>query len=135
MCLNSVTVKKVKGFSLIAALFVIVILGLLAAALYRMTQTANVGVAQEVLSIRAFLAAESGAQTAAMEAFPLGGAGVCNSRTINFSSNGLVNCSVNITCSAFASAGETYYQIESQGQCSTGDLQASRTLEVMLRPL
>ncbi len=124
-----------SGFSLIAALFIIVVLGLLAAALFRMTQSSNVAVSQEALSIRAFFAAESGAQAAAMDLFPIGGGGACNSRTINFTNSGLVNCQATITCTSFVADGETFYRVSSQGQCSSGELQTSRTVESLMQDL
>jgi MSHA biogenesis protein MshP len=100
-----------------------------------MTQTSNVAVAQEVLSIRAFFAAESGAHAAAMRLFPITGASSCSNQTLNFTASGLVGCSAIINCTSFVADGETYYQISSEGQCGSGDLQTSRTLEVMLRDL
>lgn len=126
---------KNNGFSLVAALFVIIVLGLLAAALFRMTQTANIAVAQETLSIRAFFAAETGAQTAAMQIFPLSGAGSCNNQTINFTNPGLIGCSAIVQCVSYTADGDTYFEVSSQGQCSSGDLQTSRTLEVMLKDI
>ncbi|WP_144392394.1 hypothetical protein [Pleionea sediminis] len=127
--------NKISGFSLLAALFIIVVLGLLAAALFRMTQTANLAVAQEVLTIRAFFAAESGAQASAMSLFPIGGTGSCNNQTINFSINGLTGCRAIITCTNFIADGETFYRITSEGQCGSGELQASRTVEGLLKDL
>lgn len=124
-----------QGFSLVAALFVIIVLGLLAAALFRMTQTANIAVAQETLSIRAFFAAESGAQSTAMQIFPLSGAGTCANQTINFTNSGLIGCRATVQCVSYTADGETFYEVNSQGQCSSGDLQTSRTLEVMLKEL
>ncbi|NVJ62351.1 MAG: hypothetical protein HWE27_18330 [Gammaproteobacteria bacterium] len=125
-----------SGFSLPAALFIIVILGLLAIALFRMTQTSEVAVAQEILSIRGFYAAESGLQTAAMSAFPVsGGAGTCSNFTLNFSTSGLSNCSATVTCTSYISDGTNFFNITSTGQCSSGELQSSRTLEALLRGL
>jgi MSHA biogenesis protein MshP len=123
------------GFSLVAALFIIVVLGILAAALFRMTQTSNIAVAQEVLSIRAFFAAESGAHAAAMRIFPLAGASSCSAQTINFTAAGLVGCSANVNCTSFVAEGITYYRVASEGQCGSGDLQTSRTVEVMLKDI
>lgn len=128
--------KKHAGFSLPAALFIIVILGLLAVALFRMTQTSEVSIAQEVLSIRGFYAAESGLQTAAMSIFPVsGGAGVCNNFTLNFTTTGLSNCSASVTCSQYVADGKNFYNIASTGQCSSGELQSSRTVEALLSDL
>ncbi|MEE4245311.1 MAG: hypothetical protein V2I33_07855 [Kangiellaceae bacterium] len=124
-----------RGFSIFAALFIIIVVGLLAGTILRMTQTSEVAVAQETLSIRAFFAAESGVQAVAMQIFPLTGGGFCNNQVINFAANGLTNCRATITCNAYVADGENYYQVVSQGQCSSGELQASRTIESLMRDI
>ncbi len=128
--------NTMRGFSLLTTLFVIIILSLLAAALFRMTQSGNIAVAQEVLSIRAFFAAETGAQAMAMDIFPLAGAGVCTNRTINFTANGLVGCRASVVCTTTIVNGENYYRVTSQGQCAIGsEKETSRTLNILLKDI
>ncbi|WMS85939.1 PilX N-terminal domain-containing pilus assembly protein [Pleionea litopenaei] len=131
--LNRQSYSKQSGMTLVMALFIIIVLGLLASFLYQMTQTANSATAQEVLSIRAFYAAESGAQAAAMQAFPLTGGGACNNQTINFSAPGLINCSSQVTCNSYTADGLDFYSVVSTGRCGSGENQTSRTIEVLLK--
>ncbi len=126
---------KCKGISLFLSLFILVVLGLLAAALFRMNTIGETSVARETLSIRAFFAAESGLQSNAMQLFPLAGVGACNNQVINFAANGLTGCNATVTCSGFLSDGEQHYIVSSTGQCGTGDSTASRTLEAMFKAL
>ena len=128
-----------RGFSLTMALFVIVVLGLLAAVLYRTVAIGNLSVTQEVLSARAFQAAESGAQAGMVRLFPIsGGAGLCNgSPGINqgLTASGLSQCSVNLICSSTVIDGVAHYQMTSTGTCSAGSLRATRVIAVGARGL
>ncbi|MCO7226302.1 hypothetical protein [Pleionea sp. CnH1-48] len=125
-----------QGFSMLTVLFILVLLGVLAVAMVRLNQSSNVSVAQEVLSIRAFFAAESGAQSAASEIFPISGAGSCSNRTINFTTAGLTGCRAQLTCSSFTVDSEVYYRITSVGSCAIGtEYEASRTLQTLLKEI
>ena len=134
--IKKINLKKTKAFSLFLSLFIIVILGLLATTLLKMTQYGSITVAHEVLGLRAFLAAESGANALAMELFPLSGSPSCSSRTISFSQKGLVGCSAIINCNLIVVDSENYYKVTSQGRCAVnGNLETSRTLELMLKDI
>lgn len=131
---NTSAIQKTRGSTLLIALFIIVVLALLATLIFRMNQTATIATAQETLSIRAFYAAESGAQTAAMQVFPLsGGLGACTNSTINFSNAGLINCSAVISCQSYSADGEQFFDIASVGRCGSLENEASRTIEVLLK--
>ncbi|HEX4909840.1 MAG TPA: hypothetical protein VFV64_03660 [Permianibacter sp.] len=127
------------GFSLPLALFIIVVLGLLATVLYRVVALNQLSVVQETLSARAFLAAESGAQAGMLRLFPISGtaASCSGSPGVNqsFNSNGLVGCEVTLVCNGLLVDGEMYYQMTSTGICRAGNLRASRTIEVSARQL
>ena len=128
--------KKQQAFSLFAALFIIIILGLLGTTMLRLTQYGNLTVAQEVLNVRAFFAAESGAHGVAMGVFPTTGAGACNNQVFNFSQAGLTGCRATVTCSTVTVNGENYYRVSSTGQCAVGsEVETSRTLQVMLKDI
>ena len=122
---------RMNGFSLPAALFILVILSMLAAVIYRTVAVGNSAVALEMLSARAFLAAESGAQAAMMRVFPTTGAGSCSNATWTLTGSGLNNCTVSTTCNTQTADGETLYPITSSAVCTAGNLQASRSLEVL----
>ena len=126
--------SRMSGFSLPAAMFILVVLALLAAAVYRTVAISNSSVALEMLSARAFLAAESGAQAAMMQVFPTSGAPAsCGTPSWNLTGNGFHDCTVLVRCNTTTADGVTVYAISSVGRCRAGDLQASRTLEVLAR--
>lgn len=152
MCLNTIPVntmnfntktrqmchlRKQAGVSLAMLLFVIIIVSLLAAAIIRLTTESSVSTAQQVVSTRAFFAAESGAQLQAMALFPIsGGAGACANQTYNFTVAGVNACSATTTCNTITVNGEDYFQVTSAGQCNIGQpLQATRTIEVRLKDI
>jgi len=124
-----------KGVSLAFLLFAIIIVSLLAAALVQLNSQSALSNAQQVISTRAFFAAESGAQLQAMRIFPVnGGAAVCANQNYNFTANGVAGCTAATTCGATNINGQNYYQVTSQGQCNAGQpLQATRTIEVRLK--
>lgn len=129
--------QKQQGISLAFLLFAIIIISLLAAALMNLNAQANLSNVQQIISTRAFFAAESGAQLQAMRIFPLGGGGAtCAAQNYNFTTDGLAGCTATTTCNAINVNGEDYYQVTSQGQCNAGNpLQATRTVEVRLKDL
>ncbi len=126
--------RRQHGFSLPIAIFILVIMSLIAAAAVSIMQSGMTGVSNEVLSTRAFYAAESGAQAAMNQLFPLNGAAAncpANYSSINHSSTGLANCTSSAQCSSQTIASKTYYTITSTGVCSAGDLAATRQVQVL----
>ena len=127
------------GFSLPVAIFVLVVLSLLGAAMTRMLATGAQSVGFEVLSTRAFYAAESGAQWGMNTIFPPRGsaATTCFARQdLSFSGQGLTGCSAQVTCAGpvvVANAGgatSTQFRISSRGTCGSGRDTATRVIEV-----
>ena len=138
-----------RGSAIVLALFILVVLALLAISLIRMLADSSRSVATEVYGARAFLAAQSGLDLALVSLFPLAnGEGVgCGSVPANdggrfAAQNGLVNCSVTIQCNSVvapAPDGQTYYRLTSEGVCQAGTgeeaIDVARTLEVEARGL
>ena len=124
-----------RGVSLVAMLAVIVLLALVAAGLVRLVATSQVAVGNEVLSLRAFLAAESVAQNAMNRLFPLdGSAPVCGPVSVTFTAAGLAGCSAQATCSGPVSIqGRDIYRVTSTGTCGSGEAVARRTIQVGAR--
>ena len=121
-------------------LFTIVIISLLAAALMRLNNQSAISNAHQVISTRAFFAAESGAQLQALTIYPVIGASLActepgaTTATHNFTTDGLKSCKASITQTCWTVGGNDYFQIVSVGQCNTGQLlQATRTIEVRLK--
>ncbi len=124
-----------RGLSLPAMLVIIVILGVVSAALVRLTATAQVAVGYEILSLRAWEAAEAGAQNAMARLFPLdNSAANCTALTLNFGAGNLNGCSVSVNCSGPVSfGGHDMYTLTSTATCSAGEALASRTLKLGAR--
>ncbi|MFT7006487.1 MAG: MSHA biogenesis protein MshP [Colwellia sp.] len=134
------TLNKQKGSALVIAIFIIVVITLLGAALVRMTSSNAETIAYEVIGTRAFQAAKSGAQKKMSELFPLlPNNGVClGDVEYDFSSiEGLENCkAINVGCTEEATVnGVIYYTITSTGQCNVADVFTSRQIEISARIL
>ena len=130
---NTFRQHRVFGFSLPLALFILVIVSLLALGIFRMTALQQQSVVQEVLTTRALLAAESGAQAQMMRLFPLTGSGLCAAQSITFSASGLDHCVANSICTSKTVDGTAYYFVESSGRCSVDQMSALRIIQVQAR--
>jgi len=124
-----------KGFSLPIAIFILVIMALIATAAVSIFTKSLDSVNQEVLSTRAFYSAESGVQQVLGQLFPLnGGAANCAANTsLNFNATGLGSCQSSMTCNSTTIGAETFYNISSTGTCSTGNTVAVRQIEMMAK--
>jgi MSHA biogenesis protein MshP len=129
--------KQQSGFSLPIAIFILVIMALIAAAVVSIYNKGVAGVSQEILSTRAFYSAESGAQHVLGQLFPLNGAAAncAASSSLNFSSIGLNNCAASMSCTATTVGSNTFYTITSTGTCSTGSTTTVRQIQIMARGL
>jgi MSHA biogenesis protein MshP len=155
MCPNHLfTAHRQSGFLLPLALFIVVVMGLLALSLTRTTQQVGVSAVQEAISVQAFYAAESGAQQAMQAMFyqnDLRRQSVdarCITRTFNYTVDGLKNCTAVVSCTcryrdaSLCSSGtnnnyltnsavpESYYTLASVATCGTAPLTATRTIQV-----
>ena len=126
-----------RGIGLVLVLFLLVVVSLLAAALVELDRGGSNAVAIEVQSARALLAAESGAQLAAMTIFPISGATpACPgdfSRT--FTAGALSSCTAALTCSSTVATDHTVFTVTSTGTCGSGDSYARRQVTIGLRSL
>ena len=141
-----------RGSALVIAIFVILVMSLLAATLLRVGGDADEGVNLEVWGLRAFNAANSGADAALARLFPLSGgtagcAAVGSSWTVPDVS-GFHGCNVQLSCETLsqdASPGSAkLYRIRSLAVCESGScgaaaaedsqcLRVSRVVEVEAR--
>lgn len=138
--------KSQRGFLIPLAIFILVVMSFFAIALWRTTVQTTLSGAQELISVQAFYAAESGAQYAMNQLFDPGipvtrenADNACTSMTSfvsgpNFSSiAGLNGCSVQVRCECNrCGAGNTvsYYTLISEGQCGANLLSATRSIRV-----
>ncbi|WP_374993705.1 MSHA biogenesis protein MshP [Aeromonas salmonicida] len=122
---------RMRGSALMIALFVIVVMALLAAAMGRFLVDSSEKNTVEVRSVRALLAAQSGLEIALYRLFPNRTGtppSVCEaSRTVGFTGNpGLAGCEARISCVQLPVTynGEVTngYRLLSVGSCGSTDL-------------
>ncbi|WP_448214302.1 PilX N-terminal domain-containing pilus assembly protein [Colwellia sp. MEBiC06753] len=157
MCLNqefNLIRKTQAGSALVLAIFILVVMLLLGTALSRMLSSSADSIAFEVIGIRAFQAANIGAQNQLTKLFPLNAsAKYCNgddialpepadpAPVINYMTSfegvtGLNNCRVSrMVCSDFKVDDVVFYRVQSTGQCDIGEQVIERTIELEARSL
>lgn len=127
------------GFLMPVALFIIVVMGIAALALWRTTSQSSIASVQEVLTVQTLYAAESGVQSGLSELFYPGAGSrtVVDSRCNNLSQNldfsgveGLNLCQASVECELSESG---FYTIVSEGRCGSGPTRSIRTLNVSAR--
>lgn len=136
------TLFKQQGFLLPLALFILVVMGVLALTISRTATQTNMASIQEIMNVQAFYAAESGAQRGMKHLFfdstqPPTRTSVdsqcSNLSTIyNFTADGLKACNAEVNC-AFTKDGDdirSFYTITSTGRCGEDQYRAERTIEV-----
>ena len=128
------------------AAFILVVMALAAVALTRSTTQSAISVSQEAITLQAFYAAESGAQIGMSNLFYDTGTALtrsnidtlCNNLNIanqSLTATGLSNCRITVDCTltvAPAAPDDTtsFYTINSTGTCGSGQVTATRTVEV-----
>jgi MSHA biogenesis protein MshP len=133
---NKFNPTKQHGISMAFLLFAMIIVSLLAAALMRLNSQSSISTVHQIISTRAFFAAESGANLQTLSIFPITRASACTNQTYNFNVDGLLGCSSVTSCTSFTINSKNYYQVTSKGQCNSGqDLQATRTIEIRLQDI
>lgn len=109
-----------RGSSLIIAVFIIVVMAVLATSLNKNIASSSSQVNYEVLGTRALLASEAGNEAMLTQLFPIDGSGaICPVGTQQryLTTAGLNQCTVASTCSETTIEGKTYYSIVSTGVC------------------
>ncbi len=120
------------GFATAAAIFLIVVLALLATGMVQIFSTSNTGLSQEYTSARAYMAARSGLQWGMYQAIYSGN----GTATITFSAGSLAGTQAGVSTSSAAIDGDTFYVIDSSGTYgSSSDAEYSlRRLRLRFRP-
>lgn len=138
-------IKKQTGFSLVSAIFIVVILGLIGGYIVSISALTNASSSLSGLGVKAYYAAKSGLEWGAYQVAPFGGAGPFNCpaspTTINFTQGGLSGLSAVVTCSlnSFTEHGITYrtFQINSTGQYGvpgSGDFVSRQLYMTLIQP-
>lgn len=105
------------------AVFVIVVMGLLASALFGLFGSASQSSVANVGGARANFAAKTGLQHSFLKLFPTNGDPAdCSPSTLTFVEEGLKNCAVVVSCTetALPSLSATLYRLEATGSCELG---------------
>ena len=126
--------RKQVGIGLVSAIFLIMVVSVLVVAISRMVRTGAEAFAQDVLSNKAFLAAESGAQLGLNRVFAPVGVSGCGNWNWDLTSVGLRFCTATVQCRSEAVASTTYYTLESTGRCDVGGSVAQRRVLVRAQP-
>ncbi|MEZ5561267.1 MAG: hypothetical protein R3E86_22340 [Pseudomonadales bacterium] len=132
MSLDSRT--RQRGLGLVAAIFLIVVVAVLTAAIVTMVRTSGESFAQDVTSHRAFLAAQSGAELGLNRVFAPVGAGTCGNWTFDLASVGENTCRATVRCRSEVVTGVPHYTLESDGRCDAGGYVAERRVLVRAVP-
>lgn len=125
-------INKTAGFSLPVAIFIIVILALIAAAMNRLSETGSQSYIAALLSNRAFYAAESGIQLSLIQVLDTPVCSCSGVSNISYTVTGLSGCSATISCDdSLIVGGETFCTVSSVGQCNGNS--AQRMIEVRVK--
>jgi len=106
--------KHKQGISLVSAIFILVVLSLLGTGMVRLLTSSQQAISQEITSLEAYLAAQSGLQWGMYQAIYANPAN-SDSHTINFTTN---NITSDVTFSLFINQTKKYYRINSNGAYS-----------------
>ncbi|BBQ28714.1 hypothetical protein WP2W18E01_02960 [Aeromonas caviae] len=131
-----------RGSAIMVALFVVVIMALLAAAMGRFLVDSGEKHGVEVRGVRALMAAQSGLEIALYWLYPSGQwqGQACGPLTFTFTEVGLAGCQASVSCTkltvSVAGATQTGYRFSSEGRCGdpgansgpNPDFAVSRTL-------
>ncbi|NJN52659.1 MAG: hypothetical protein HC809_13790, partial [Gammaproteobacteria bacterium] len=109
--------RNQQGLGLIMAIFMIVVVAALAVGVTSLVRTGADAFGQDVVSYKAFLAAQSGAEITVNRVFAPMGTPSCTNRSLAMSQQGLESCVANVTCASVVVDGAPVFTIESAGRC------------------
>jgi len=132
-CAGMTNRARQQGFSIVTAVFIIVILALLALGMMQLITTNQQSISQEATSVKAYFAGQSGLQWGMYQAVYGGATG---SYTVTLSNSGLANTTIDLTLSSNTILTNTYYTVNAQGIYGTTSIPeyALRELELRFKP-
>lgn len=120
-----------QGVSLIAAIFLILVVALLVAAIHRSVYSASQATSLSIMTHKALLTAYSGAQLSLNRLYAPSGVPACADRDWDMATvSQLRNCAARVSCAAQTSNGTTFYTVSSTGACTDGARRTQRTVMV-----
>ncbi|WP_283788576.1 hypothetical protein QNI23_000895 [Bermanella sp. WJH001] len=129
--------NKQLGLGLPSAIFLILVMTLILAAINQINESSAISQGREWLNIRAFYAAESGAQLAAVYQLTPQASPSCDTSFISnldLTSTGLNNCSISVSCEEKIVNLQSYITLTSTGVCGVGSDSATRVIQIRLAP-
>ena len=110
--------RRQRGFGLVAALFVIIVITLVIAAMARLSTTKHGSNSLALQQARAYQAARAGLEWGISRAF---NAGSCSNSAVNMAGGGLSEFTVSLTCSSTSHTDDdgsslTIYRLTAQAQ-------------------
>jgi MSHA biogenesis protein MshP len=128
-------IKKQKGFAIVSAIFLIVVLAFLGVSMARIFSSGQQAINQDISSLQAYYAGQSGLQWGMYQTVFVGTA-AAGAHTISFSNSGLTNTNAAITITSNTILGRDYYLIKADGEYgSSGNPEyAQRKLELRFNP-
>jgi len=132
--------RQQQGSMLVIAIFIIVVISMLAASLSRILSSTADSVANEVYSGKAYLAADGGMEYGIYQA--LHGTLACNTYPASAAAStfdvageaGLENCSVGVRCQTInLPDGSEQYYLVSTGTCDGGKIVAQHSVEAEIK--
>jgi MSHA biogenesis protein MshP len=124
-----------RGLGLPSALFLILIMILIVGAINQLNDMSAAAYGREWLGMRAFYAAESGAQLSAVYQLTPEVSPACTSTFIsnlNLTATGLNECHVSVVCEEIIVNAKSYITLTSTGVCGTGIDAAKRVIQIRL---
>lgn len=126
-------IKSQQGVSIVAAIFLITALALLATAAVQLVSTGQQSLSQEITSVKAYFAGQTGLQWGMYQAVYTTPS---SAQTVTLSNAGLSSTTVTVTFSSSTIDSNTYYQINSLGEyaSSTSPEYSARKLQLRFKP-
>ena len=134
MFLERTRAARQRGLGLISAIFLIVVVAAIAVAVVSLVRSQSQAFAEDVLSEKAFLAAQSGGEVGLNRVFAPIGTPSCTTWDFDLDRPGLEKCAAHVVCTSTAVSGVAQYTLESAGRCGAGNDIAERHVVVRAAP-
>ncbi|HIH0858969.1 TPA: MSHA biogenesis protein MshP [Vibrio cholerae] len=134
----STTRRSQQGSGLVMVIFIIVVVGFVAAVANRNQQRNSQQLVSMVMGTRAEMAARSAAEIEISQFYQSTIQGSCHLNAVqsySFIGDGLTNCEADVSCAEIGAMddGRNVFQLTAIGRCQTGDWTLQRKIEVGVR--
>ena len=130
---NRKSINKQRGFSIAAAIFLVVVMALLATAMVQILTTSHLGLSQEMTASKAYLAGRSGVQWGMYQAVYASATGT---HVVTFNNSGLNGTQASVTLTSSLVETETFYTLDASGSfgANTDPEYSQRSLQLRFKP-